>query len=207
MKKILLIILLLVFIFGFYFYFQESKIPERAPSIESLGLGSIIFENTKFKTFNLNYYSFKYPDWQELKIDLMLIWPKEIAEKEEILLYLTNSDGVRVLATKRKIETTLLGKPYPLIFRETFAKDLQILKEQGGVTERQLIREKFFENGILIESRSIIFGTSYTSIQKSIIVNEDSSPFIYSVGVSAKSEVFEDYRPLAEYIISSVRYY
>lgn len=204
-------VIILVFVFTFifvYFYFRESQVPEEISSTERLkDLSAIILENSEFKTFTFNYFYFKYPDWQKLEIDPTLIWPREIAEKQEILLYLTNPDGVKIIATKREMETEYLKKPYPLVFREIFARDRQILEEKGGILDVEVIREEFFENGVLVELRVVVSGVTNTSIQKSIIVNENNSRFIYSVGISAQAEIFEDYRLLAEYIISSTRYY
>lgn len=204
-------VIILVFVFAFiftYFYFRESQVPEEISSTERLkDLSAIILENSEFKTFTLNYFYFKHPDWQKLEIDPTLIWPREIAEKQEILLYLTNPDGVKIIATKREMETEYLKKPYPLVFREIFARDRQILEEKGGILDVEVIREEFFENGVLVELRVVVSGVTNTSIQKSIIVNENNSRFIYSVGISAQAEIFEDYRLLAEYIISSTRYY
>lgn len=81
------------------------------------------------------------------------------------------------------------------------------MEEKGGLTHHQIIREDFFKNGIIIESRTVIFSKSVTSISKSVILKEKENRFIYSVGISAQDRTFEVYRPLANYIIDSVRYY
>ena len=207
MKKILLVFTILILIFGIYFFLQ-FKAPQETYSPEKVGdLSEIILENTEFKTFRYKRFLFKHPDWQEIEIDTLLLWPREISEKQELLLYLTNPDGVKVLVTKREVETEYIEKPYPLIFREMFTEEQQILEERGEVTEWDLITEKFFENGVLIESKVVVFGTTNASIQKSIIVTEDNSRFIYSVGISAQEEIFEYYRPLVKSILDSIRYY
>ena len=207
MKKNLLVFTILILIFGIYFFLQ-LKASQEISSPEKVGdLSEIILENTEFKTFNHKRFLFKHPDWQKIEIDTLLLWPREISEKQELLLYLSNSDGVKILVTKREVEAKYIEKPYPLIFREMFTKEQQILEEKGEVTEWDLITEKFFENGVLIESKVVVFGTTNASIQKSIIVTEDNSRFIYSVGVSAQEEVFEYYRPLVKSILDSIRYY
>ncbi|MBZ9569788.1 hypothetical protein KJA16_02600 [Patescibacteria group bacterium] len=224
MKKLLIISIIIIFFILILvrFYSQQELKISKEPSSEELleNLGSIILANTKFKDFSIDRFSFKYPNWKKIEIDPLLIWPKEIAEKQEILLYLTNSDGVKILVTKRELTPKDLTKPYPLIFREIFTKEREIMEKEGGLTNLQIIREEFFENGILLESKMIIFGQSVTSISKSIILRlqptrhppaSDAGPsgqgFIYSVGISAKEQIFEDYRPLAHYIIDSIRYY
>jgi hypothetical protein len=207
MKKNLLVFTILILIFGIYFFLQ-FKASQKISSPEKVGdLSEIILENTEFKTFNHKRFLFKHPDWQKIEIDTLLLWPREISEKQELLLYLSNSDGVKILVTKREVETEYIEKPYPLIFREMFTEEQQILEERGEVTEWDLITEKFFENGVLIESKVVVFGTTNASIQKSIIVTEDNSRFIYSVGVSAQEEVFGYYRPLVKSILDSIRYY
>lgn len=207
MKKILLVFTILILIFGIYFFLQ-FKAPQEISSPEKAGdLSEIILENTEFKTFRYKRFLFKHPDWQEIEIDTLLLWPREISERQELLLYLTNPDGVKVLATKREVKTEYIKKPYPLIFREVFTEEQQILEEKGEVTEWDLITEKFFENGVLIESKVVVFGATNASIQKSIIVTEDNSRFIYSVGISAQEEIFKYYRPLVKSILDSIRYY
>ena len=207
MKKILLVFTILILIFGIYFFLQ-LKAPQEISSPEKVGdLSEIILENTEFKTFRYKRFLFKHPDWQEIEIDTLLLWPREISEKQELLLYLSNPDGVKILVTKREVETKYIEKPYPLIFREVFTEEQQILEEKGEVTGWDLITEKFFENGVLIESKVVVFGTINVSIQKSIIVTEDNSRFIYSVGISAQEEIFEYYRPLVKSILDSIRYY
>lgn len=203
----IIIILFVLISVGFYFR-QKFRTSEELSLTEQLkNLSLIIFKNTKFKDFSIDRFSFKYPDWNKIEIDPLLIWPKEIAEKQKILLYLTNSDGVKFLAIERELNPEDLTKPSPLIFREIFAKDLQILQEKGGLTDWQIIREDFFENGILLESKMIIFGRAITSISKSIILRKGDEGFIYSVGISAKEQIFEDYRLLVNYTIDSIRYY
>lgn len=207
MKKNLLLFTILILIFGIYFFLQ-FRASQETYLHEIVGdLSEIILENTEFKTFRHKRFLFKHPDWQEIEIDTLLLWPREISEKQELLLYLSNPDGVKVLATKREVEIKYIEKPYPLIFREMFTEEQQILKEKGEVTEWDLITEKFFENGVLIESKVVVFGATNASIQKSIIVTEDNSRFIYSVGISAKEEIFEYYRPLVKSILDSIRYY
>jgi len=137
----------------------------------------------------------------------LLIWPKEIVEKEEILLYLTNADGVTMLVVKRELTSRDLARPYPLIFREVLEEERRIMAEKGGLTDYQIIREDFFENGVILESRLVIFGKAITSISKLVILKEADRGFIYSVGISAGERIFEDYRPVANYIIDSVQYY
>lgn len=112
MKIKILIILIITIGIGIGFYFQQkSEIPEEISPEEQLkNLGSVILQNTKFEDFSANRFSFKYPDWTEIEIDSLLIWPKEIAEKEKILLYLTNTDGVKMLVTKRKVDPEDLTK-------------------------------------------------------------------------------------------------
>jgi len=211
MKKLLIISIIIIFLvlISIRFYSQqELKISEEPSSEELLeNLGSIILANTKFKDFSIDRFSFKYPNWKKIEIDPFLIWPKEIAEKEKILLYLTHPNGVKFLVIKRELTPEDLTKPYPLIFREIFAQEKEIMEKEGGLTDLQIIREEFFENGILMESKMIIFGQSVTSISKSIILRKKAEGFIYSVGISAPEQIFEDYRPLANYIIDSVRYY
>lgn len=207
MKKISLVFTILILIFGIYFFLQFRSSQEIS-SPEKVGdLSEIILKNAEFKTFRHKRFLFKHPDWQEIEIDTLLLWPREISERQELLLYLSNPDGVKVLVTKREVETKYIEKPYPLIFREIFTEEQQILEEKGEVTEWDLITEKFFENGVLIESKVVVFGTTNASIQKSIIVTEDNSRFIYSVGISAQEEVFEYYRPLVKSILDSIRYY
>ena len=207
MKKILIvstIVIGVIFSFIFVFYpFREPKVPEE--ELENLSL--IILKNTKFEDFSTNGFSFKYPNWKKIDIDPLLIWPKEVAEKEEILLYLTNRDGVKFLVTKRELTPEDLTKPYPLIFREIFTQEKEIMEREGGLTNLQIIREDFFENGILLESKMPIFGQAITSISKSIIFKKGDEGFIYSVGILAPEQIFEDYRLLANYIIDSIRYY
>lgn len=209
MRKFLTILIITtLLIIGIWFYpGQTPQKPEEILPEELEGLGSIILKNTNFEDFNFGYFSFKYPDWQKLEMEPTLFLPEEIAQKEEVLLYLTNSDGVKFLATKRKVRPELLEKPYPLVLREVFTKNQEVLEEQGSLEEWYLIREMFFENGVLVESKVVVFGTTITSLQKSIIVYEDNSRFIYSVGISAREQTFEDYRSLIEFVMNSVRYY
>ena len=129
-----------------------------------------------------------------------------MVEKQQILLYLVNSEGVKILLTKTKVEPEYFKKPYPLILRETFAKERELLEKEGGVIDWQVVKERFFENGVLLESKIFFYGSTICSIQKSVIIVENNSRFIYSVGISAEERLFEDYRPLAEYIIDSVYY-
>lgn len=81
------------------------------------------------------------------------------------------------------------------------------MEREGGLSDLEIIREEFFENGVLIESKSMIFGKSITSISKSIIIKKEDKGFIYSFGISAREQIFEDYRSLAKYISDSTRYY
>ncbi|MCP6719143.1 MAG: hypothetical protein KJI71_02825 [Patescibacteria group bacterium] len=208
MRKFLVILIFIVLVISFGIYFwRANNMSEEVSGDRLKDLSSIILENTKFKDFNINRFYFQHPNWQEIEIDPELIWPKEIAAKQEILLYLTNPDGVKIVATKKEVDPEYFKKPYPLIFREISTRELQILEEEGRLTDWLIIKEQFFENGILIESKMVIFGTTIASIQKSIIVNENNSRFIYSVGISGRDRTFEDYRSLAEYITDSMRYY
>lgn len=219
MKKLLInliIIILFLLIFSlieisflvFYFQLKEKKISEEISSEEQLkNLSSIILKNTKFKDYSVNGFSFKYPDWRKVEIDPLLIWPEEIAEKEKILLYLINSDGVKILATKGELNPQDLTKPFPLIFREIFEWQKEIMTEKGGLTDCQIIRESFFENGVIVESKVVIFGEAITSISKSIIFRKKDRGYIYSVGISGQEKIFEDYRLLANYLIDSIQYY
>lgn len=207
MEKILIIS---IFIIGVIFWsisvfypFKELKVPEE--ELENLSL--IILKNTKFKDFSINGFSFKYPNWKKIDIDPLLIWPKEIAEKQKTLLYLSNPDGVKMVVTKRELSPEDLTKPYPLILREIFTQERKIMEKEGGLTNLQIVREYFFENGIILESQMTIFGQPQTSISKSIIVKKEDKGFIYSVGISARKQIFEDYRPLADYVINSIRSY
>jgi len=210
MKKLLIgIIIILVIAIGIEFYFQSRpKISKKNPIEKIESLSSIILENTKFKDFRVDNFSFKYPDnWTKIEIDSTLIWPREIAEKEKILLYLNNPERARMLVAKRELSSEDLTRPYPLIFREIFAQEKEIMKREGGLTHYQIIREDFFEQGVILESKTIIFSKATTSISKSIIVRSKDKGFIYSVGISAPERIFEDYRLLAEHVIDSVRYY
>ncbi|MFZ3137574.1 MAG: hypothetical protein WA126_09315 [Thermodesulfovibrionales bacterium] len=164
-------------------------------------------ENTKFGYFSIDRFSLKYPNWQKLEIDLTLIWPKEIAEKEKILLYLVNPDGITMLVTKRELSPEDLEKPYPLVLRKIFEEETEILKEKGGLTSWQNIREDFFENGVILESKVVIFGKATASISELIILREGDRRYIYSIGISAEERIFEDYLLLANYIIDSISYY
>lgn len=204
MKKFLTILIITLLVVGIWQILQK---PEEILPEELESLGSVILKNTNFEDFNFGYFSFKYPDWQKLEMEPALFLPEEIAQKEEVLLYLTNSDGVKFLATKRKVRPELLEKPYPLVLREVFTKNQEVLEEQGSLEDWYLIREMFFENGVLVESKVVVFGTTITSLQKSIIVYEDNSRFIYSVGISAREQIFKDYRLLIEFVMNSVRYY
>ena len=209
MKKISLVFLIIIgaiffLVFGDYFL-KEPKTP--VGSLENLSL--IILNNTKFQEFSVNGFSFQYPaDWKKVEVDPFLIWPEEIAKKEKILLYLTNLDGVKILVSKRELTAEELRKPYPLIFREILAQETKILREEGGLIDYQIIREEFFENGIFLESRKVLFGQRITSFSKSIILRkEENKAFLYSVGISSREQIFEDYRLLGKYIIDSVSYY
>lgn len=208
MKKALVIIFSLLVIGASWFIVQQAlKEPAELPKSQVGDLSSIILKNTNFREFKTGFFSFKYPDWQQLELDPTLFLPRDIALKEQILLYLTSSDGVKLLATKREVEVEYLEKPYPLVLRQVFTKNQEALKKQGGLEEWYLIRERFFESGVLVESQVVTFGTPITSMQKSIIVYENNSRFIYSVGVSAQENIFEDYRSSVEFIMNSVRYY
>jgi hypothetical protein len=207
-KLFAILIILLIVISGTWFYFQEGgEISEEISTEQFKNLGSIILENTKFKEFKSGNFYFRYPDWQKIEIDPKLLWPEEISQKQEILLYLTNPDGVKIVVTKREVEPEFLDKPYPLIFREIFNEDQQVLEKEGNVTDFQVIREIFFEDGILLESKMNFLGMSITSLQMSIIIPDNDFQSIYSVGISAREKTFEDYRALAEYTISSIRHY
>ncbi|MFQ6084173.1 MAG: hypothetical protein ACE5WD_12575 [Candidatus Aminicenantia bacterium] len=210
MKIRILIILIIIIGAGIGFYLQEElKISEGIPpSTEQLkDLSSVILRNTKFKDFSDGNFSFKYPNWSKIEMDPTLIWPKEIAEKEKILLYLTNPDEVIMLVAKGELKSGDLNKPYPLILREIFNQEREVMEREGGLTNLQIIKEDFFENGVMLESKAIIFGKAITSISKSIILRSRDKGFIYSVGISAPDWIFEDYRALAEYVINSGRYY
>ena len=209
MKKLLIILMIIIIGVGTWFYFQQKeKISEKISPEEQLkNLGLIIFKNTKFEDFSIDNFSFKYPNWKKVEIDPLLIWPKEIAEKEKILLYLINPDEVKMLVTKRELSSEDLTKPFPLIFREVFAQNREIMEKEGGLSALQIVREEFFENGVTHELKVIILGKTITSISKSIILKERDRGFIYSVGIAASDRIFEDYRPLADYIIDSIRYY
>lgn len=210
-RKILIILLVIIIIIGIgigFYLQQKPKISEEVfPEAQLKNLDLMILKNTEFKDFDVNRFSFKYPDWTKIEIDPSLIWPEEIAREENILLYLTNPDGIKILVTKRELDLQDLSKPYPLIFREVFGREREIMERKGGLTNFWLIREDFFENGIILESKSSIFGTSITSISKSVILREENTGFIYSVGISAPEKIFEDYRLLANYVINSVCYY
>ena len=207
-KQGVLIIIILVVGFVTWFYIQQKpNVPEELYSPERLqDLGKIILSNTKFKTFQVSIFSVEFPDWQRLELDPILIWPKEISQKYTFLLHLSNPDGVKFLLTKREVEPEYWEKPYPSIFQEIFTKEQQILEEKGTLTHWQIVREDFFESGVLIESVAIV-GTTNNSIQKSVFINEGGSLFIYSVGITAHEKIFNDYRPLAEHIMNSVNYY
>jgi len=211
MEKIFLafiIIVLIIFILFEFFLSKEYEISKEILIDEQLeNLNLVIFQNTKFKDFSVDRISFDYPDWKKIEINPILLWPAEIAEKEKILLYLTNPDGVKVLVTKRELSIEECQKPYPLVFREVFNQETKIMREQGGLTDYQVIREIFFENGISLELRIVIFGQSVSSVSKSVIIREGDREFIYSIAVSAQEKTFEDYRLLADYIMDSVRYY
>jgi len=155
MKTKILIILIIIVGIGIGFYLQQkSKISEEISlEVQLKNLGAIILQNTKFEDFSINRLSLKYPDWSKIEIDPFLVWPKEIAEKVKILLYLNNPNGVTILVTKRELSLEDLVKPYPLILREA---------DRG---------------------------------------------YIYSVGISAGEEIFEDYQQVADYIIDSVQHY
>ena len=86
---------------------------------------------------------------------------------------------MKILATKRELTPEDLTRPYPLIFRETFEKDTQILKEKGGLSDYQIIREEFFENGVLLKTKMTIFGQDVTAISKSIVSKETDRGGIY----------------------------
>ena len=203
---VILMIIVLVISFGVYFW-QAGRVSREASDDRLKDLASIILENIEFKDFNINRFYFKYPNWQEIEVDPELIWSKETAEKQKILLYLTNSDGVKIVATKREVDSKYLNRPYPLVFREISTRELEILEDEGRLTDWLIIKEQFFENGVLIESKMVIFGINIASMQKSIIVYENDSRFIYSVGVSSQEKTFEDYKLLAEYIMESIHYY
>ena len=208
MKKVLIIIFALLVVGGIWFFFHQIfKEPAEISESELGSLSAIILKNTNFKEFETGFFSFKHPDWQRLELDSTLFLPKDIVPKEQVLLYLTNPDGVKLLATKREVEAEYLEKPYPLVLRQVFTENQQALKEQGGLEDWYLIRERFFESGVLVESRVVTFGTPITSMQKSIIVYENDSRFIYSVGISAQENIFEDYRLLVEFVMNSIRYY
>jgi len=209
MKTKILIILVIIIGMGVGFYLQQKpEISEEVSPEEQLkSLSSIILKNTKFENFSADRVSFKYPNWTKVEIDPILIWPKEIVEKEKILLYLTNADGITMVVAKRELALEGLAKPYPLIFREALEEERRIMEEKGGLTSWQTIREDFFENGIMLESKLVIFGKTNTSISKSLILKENDKGFIYSVGISAGERIFEDYRLVANYIIDSIRYY
>lgn len=212
MKRKISIILLVVIIIvgiGIGFYLQQKpKVPEKVfPEAQLKNLDLMILKNTEFKDFDVDRFSFKYPDWTKIEVDPLLIWPEEIAQEEKILLYLTNPDGMKILVTKRELYLQDLSKPYPLIFRDIFNQEREIMERKGGLTNFWIIREDFFENGIILESKLSIFGTSITSISKSVILREKNRGFIYSVGISGPEKIFEDYRLLANYVINSVCYY
>ena len=209
MKIKILIILIIIIGMGVGFYLQQKpEISEEISPEEQLkNLSSIIFQNTKFEDFSADGLSLKYPDWTKLEMDPALIWPKEIAEKVKILLYLINPDGVTMLLAKRELTPEDLAKPYPLILREVLANERQIMEEKGGLTFWQNIREDFFENEVILESKVVIFGRTTVSISKSVLFREAAKGIIYSVGISAEERIFEDYRPVANYIIDSIRYY
>lgn len=208
MKKVLIIIFALLVVGGIWFFSEQIfKEPAEISESELGNLSAIILKNTNFKEFKAGFFSFKHPAWQQLELDPSLFLPKDIVPKEQVLLYLTNSDGVKLLATKREVGAEYLEKPYPLVLRQVFTENQQALKEQGGLEDWYLIRERFFESGALVESKVVTFGTPITSMQKSIIVYEDDSRFIYSVGLSAQENIFEDYRSLVEFVMNSVRYY
>jgi len=207
-KKILIILIIIVGIAIGFCLQQRPKMPEEISLEAQLkSLGSIILENTKFEDFSIDRFSLKYPDWTKIEIDPLLIWPEEIVEKERILLYLTNPSGVKILVTKRELNPEDLIKPFPLVLRRIFEEERRVMEEKGGLTSYQTIREDFFENGVILESKSILFGQTLTSISKSVILRKGDEGFIYSVGISALEKIFEDYRPLANYVIDSVRYY
>ena len=92
MKKLFAILIIsLIVIGGTWFYFQErGTISEEISTEQFKNLGSIILENTKFKEFRSGNFYFRYPDWQKIEMDPKLLWPEEISQKQEILLYLTN---------------------------------------------------------------------------------------------------------------------
>lgn len=208
MKKISIIVIILFFptvaLLGLWFQ-QELKMPKEVSLEEQFkNLDLIILKNTEFKNFGINRFSFKYPNWTEIEIEPQLIWPEEIAREERILLYLTNPDGIKILVTKRELSPQDLSKPYPLLFRETFTKEREIMEREGGLTNLQVIREDFFENGIVLELKSSIFGMPITSISKSIILRNGGVGFIYSVGISGPEKTFEDYKLLTNYIIDSI---
>lgn len=207
MKKILIISIIIIGVISCFIFvaypFKEPKVSEE--KLENLSL--IILKNTRFEDFGIDEFSFEYPNWKKIEIDPLLIWPKEIAEKQKILLYLTNPDGIKMVVTKRELSSEDLTKPYPLVLREIFAKEREIMEREGGLTNLQIIREDFFENGVILESKQIIFDQPITSISESIIIKKENKGFIYSVGISAREQIFEDYKPLADYIIDSVRYY
>jgi hypothetical protein len=169
-------------------------------------LRSAILDNTEFKRFSIDGFPLDYPDWRKVETDPQQIWPEEVASKERVLLYLANSDGMKILVTKKKLSPSELGKPYPLILREAFAREKKVMEEKGGLTDFRVVREDFFDNGIIMEFRSTLFGTAVTSISKSVVLRRGSTGFIYSVGISGSEGVFEDYRPLADYVLNSTTY-
>jgi hypothetical protein len=206
--KILIILIIIIgMVVGFYLQQKPEISEEISPEEQLKNLSSIILKNTKFENFSADRISFKCPNWEKVEIDPILIWPKEIVEKEKILLYLTNTDGMTMVVAKRELALEDLVKPYPLIFREALEKERRIMEEKGGLTSWQTIKEDFFENGVILESRLVIFGMATTSISKSVIIEENGKGFIYSVGISAGERIFEDYRLVANYIIDSISYY
>lgn len=211
MKVKILIILIITIGIGIGFYlWEESKIfKEITPTDRELeNLGSIIFRNTEFKDLKVDILNFKYPaDWSKVEVEPSLIWPEEFAEREELLLYLVNPDEVKMIVTKRKIEPEDLTRPYPLVLREVFAKEREIMEREGGLENFQLISEDFFEDGVILESKASIFGKLTFSISKSIFWKRGNEGFIYSVGISGPDWIFKDYQPLVKYIVNSVRCY
>lgn len=168
-------------------------------------LGSVIFKNTKFKDAKVNNLFLQIPDWQQIVVDPMSFWPKSIAEKQEILLYLIHPDGMVFSVARQELDVITLLKPYPLIFRDVFLEETEIMEREGGLEKLQVVKEDFFENGLILEQKAVIFGQPVTSLSELMIQKSGAKSFIYTVSISASELLFEDYRLVANHIIESIK--
>jgi len=157
----------------------------------------------------------QYPNWSTLDIVILnrfiqTIMPKELTNRNKILVAVADGLGGQVVISRRQLIKEEMNQPFGNLIKDVQTKESQALLNAGAIQEFRVLEESYQEKEVLIKSESIDGrGVGYINISKSFLVETQllgiNNKYIYTLTFSAPTNTIAKYSQIINDIYQSVK--